>query len=135
MSWQDDSPPGGRLRYKVRRESVDTRYLWESDEATWPSRAAKPELRLMVPHPISAGRVDLALELEGAVSGPLAVEIYDLQGRLVAREQHNAGGPGTDTVRFTLGAGAQPFAPGVYFARVMDAGGNTSAPAKFVVLK
>src|SRR5262245_38389025 len=30
MSWTDTTPPVGPLRYKVRRESVDARYLWES---------------------------------------------------------------------------------------------------------
>jgi hypothetical protein len=35
MSWTDASAASGLLRYRVRRESVDKRYEWLSDEVVW----------------------------------------------------------------------------------------------------
>jgi hypothetical protein len=35
MSWTDTSAPANEIRYKIRRESVDTRYQWLSDEVVW----------------------------------------------------------------------------------------------------
>jgi hypothetical protein len=135
MSWVDDSPPRGQLRYKIRRESVDTRYRWESDEARWPTRDRRLKLQLTVSHSVALGRrIELILQLVGAVAGPLDVEIYDLQGRLVARRRSEAVATSSDSIGFALGIDYAPSAPGVYFARVTDAAGNTSAPAKFVVL-
>ena len=36
INWTDDSPPAGYLRYKVRRECLDTRYAWESAAVSVP---------------------------------------------------------------------------------------------------
>ena len=46
MSWVDDSSAGGPLRYRIRRESVDKRYEWLSDEVTWDG-ATSTELALL----------------------------------------------------------------------------------------
>jgi hypothetical protein len=35
MSWTDDLASGGPLRYRIRRESVDTRYEWLNEEVVW----------------------------------------------------------------------------------------------------
>lgn len=138
MSWTDDSPPAGQLRYKIRRESVDTRYLWESEEARWPAGQEKPRLRLALPGPIRP-QVDVApavtLELEGAASGPLEVTLYDLQGRLVLRQQPESGGTGPDTIRLDFSLAERPLTPGVYFIRVQDAAGRSSDALKIAVLK
>ncbi len=138
LSWTDDSPPAGRIRYKIRRESVDTRYLWESEEAHWPPGHEKPRLRLSLPGPIRP-QVDVApavtLELEGAASGPLEVALYDLQGRLVLRQQLESGGTGQDTIRLDFSLAEQPLSPGIYFIRVQDAAGRSSDALKIAILK
>jgi hypothetical protein len=35
MSWTDDTPAGLPLRYRIRRESVDVRYEWVSNDIPW----------------------------------------------------------------------------------------------------
>jgi len=35
VAWRDDAPAPDTLRYRVRRESVDRRYEWLSDETVW----------------------------------------------------------------------------------------------------
>lgn len=138
MSWADDSPPGGRLRYKIRRESVDTSYLWESEEARWPRAHEDQRLRLAQPDPIrrQVGVASaVALELAGAAAGPLDVALYDLQGRLVLRQRPESGGTGQDAIQLDLGLAERPLTPGIYFIRAQDATGRSSDVSKFVILK
>ncbi|MGH7730920.1 MAG: T9SS type A sorting domain-containing protein, partial [Candidatus Eiseniibacteriota bacterium] len=138
LSWADDSPPGGHLRYKIRRESVDTAYLWESEEAHWPPAHEDQRLRLAVPGPIRrqvGGASAVALELAGAAAGPLDVALYDLQGRLVLRQRPEWGGTDQDAIRIDLGLAERPLTPGIYFIRVQDTAGRSSAPLKIVILK
>ena len=136
MSWADDSPPAGILRYKVRRESLDKRYEWLSDEVSAP---------VGVPQPSPVGeRLQLArasgnpstgpvrLQVLNAPPGGLRVQIYDLRGRLLLEEHHTAGGLGQDSIVVDL-ARASP-APGLYFLRVLDAAGRASPSVKFVFL-
>lgn len=138
MSWTDDSPPGGVLRYKIRRESVDSRYLWESKEAHWPPGQARLRLRLAVPGPTrphveSASAV--ALEVEEAAGGPLDIALYDLQGRLVHRQRPESGGTGQDAIRLDLSLADRPLTPGIYFVRAQDAAGRSSDVLKIAILK
>ena len=138
MSWADDSPPAGQLRYKIRRESVDTRYLWESEEARWPPDQERPRLRLALPGPIrpQIGAASVVmLEIEGAAAGTLEVALYDLQGRLVSRQQPVSGGTGPDTIRLDFSLAERPLTPGIYFVRVQDAVGRSSDALKIVILK
>jgi hypothetical protein len=46
MSWTDTSPPAAEIRYRIRRECVDTRYQWLSDEVIWDGTTAT-ELALL----------------------------------------------------------------------------------------
>lgn len=137
MSWTDDSPPGGHLRYKIRRESVDTRYLWESEETHWPPGHEKPRLRLALPRP-TRSQVDVAsavaLDLEGAAGGSLEVALYDLQGRQVLRQRPESGGTGQDTIRLDFALSNRPLTPGIYFIRVQDAAGRSSDALKVLIL-
>jgi hypothetical protein len=132
MSWADDSPPAGVLRYKVRRESVDQRYEWVSGEASWPPKSRKPRPGLLIASPVVSGA---EVVVNGAVSGPLEVRVYDLQGRLVREQSEVAAGLGSDRFRLDLGGGSRVLASGVYFLRVRDVEGNETPAAKFVVLK
>lgn len=132
MTWSDPSPPGGVLRYRIRRESVDSRYRWESEEAWWPPPSARPlVLSRREDKNIEFGR----LELTGAEPGLLEVRLYDVQGRLVLRQPAVASGSGRDTIRLDLAAAAQPLGVGIYFATVRDGIGRTSDPVRLVVLR
>src|SRR5262249_16389892 len=86
MSWHDTSLPGN-LRYKIRRECVDTRYQWESAEAGWPRLARPIPITLRVKNPFVDG-ADIVLS--GAAAGAVDAQLYDLQGRLVLRTEATA---------------------------------------------
>jgi hypothetical protein len=132
MSWSDPSPPAGVLRYRIRRESVDARYRWESEEAVWPPKSARP---LMLTQASQSGLDSGGLELVGAEAGAVEVRVYDLQGRVVLRQSANASGSGRDTMRLDLRSGGEPLRMGIYFASVRDATGRTSDPVRLVVLR
>jgi hypothetical protein len=144
MSWSDTSPPAGLLRYKIRRESVDTRYLWESEETRWPTRTARPHLRVVASVPVrTSGSVepgrpwlgDGRLEFTDATPGPVEVRLYDLQGRVVMRERGEAGATGAGAVPFRLRAVSPPPPNGIYLAVLRDASGRMSNAVKIVVLR
>ena len=130
MSWNDTSPPAGVLRYRIRRESVDARYRWESEEAFWPPKNGRA---LKLARTSGASSIDGKLELAGAEAGAFHVTVYDIQGRVVVEQIARAGGTGTDTVRIDLGDRGLP--NGIYFASVKDASGQVSNPLKLVILR
>ncbi|MBI5710626.1 MAG: T9SS type A sorting domain-containing protein [Candidatus Eisenbacteria bacterium] len=132
MSWTDSSPPRGQLAYRIRRESVGKRYEWLSEEARWPSRCRKP-LRLEVHGGPVAEAV--SLELNDATAGPLDLQVFDLQGRLVLHRRVASSGAGSDTFRLDLRTGSFPLVAGVYFLRALDTTGRESNTAKLVVLR
>lgn len=132
MSWTDSSPPAGLLRYKIRRECVDTRYRWESRVVRTPEKSKGLTLRVPSPLPISRSG---ELHLANAVAGPLELRLYDLQGRVVCEFHSTASGSGEDTVRFDLGVAARPLGNGIYFAAIRDAAGGSSAAVKIVILR
>jgi len=132
LSWTDTSPPAGVLRYRIRRESVDTRYLWESPEARWPSGSRRPLQLALAPSPFTDGGL---VQLSGAEPGPLDVRVYDLQGRLVLRQQPIATGSGQDSIRLDFSQASRPLAAGVYFLRVRDSSGQLSGAGKLVLLR
>jgi hypothetical protein len=127
LSWTDTSPPAGVLRYKIRRESVDARYRWESEEGRWPA----PSLRPLVLSRLGAAEQPGALELSGADAGTLELRVYDVQGRLVHRRQVQATG---ERQAIQLDLAGLPGA-GVYFVTARDGSGRTAAPVKVVLLK
>ncbi len=132
MSWTDEGPPSVLLRYRVRRESVDSRYQWESEEVeSWPKSFAMP-LRLQGSDPV---RRELRAGLSGAGAGALDVRIYDIQGRLASRRQMKASGTGRDSIALDLDAGPRPLGPGVYFMKVVDSAGRVSETLRFVRLR
>lgn len=132
MSWTDGTPPMGQLAYRIRRESVDKRYEWLSEEARWPVKSRKP-LQLVS----SALHADeeVELELRGVSTESVEVQLFDLQGRQVLGEQRQAGGTGAYSFRLGLRAARGQLSAGVYFLRVVDEAGNTSNTVKLVLLK
>jgi hypothetical protein len=138
-SWIDPGPPAGALRYRIRRESVDSRYQWLSDETLWPvdgPPSPGPGGRLLLvrasPNPSSSA---MRFEVLNANAGPLDVQVYDLRGRLLLRQHPTASGIGRDALLIDAATAATPFAPGLYFLRVSDSSGKVSPTAKFVLLQ
>ena len=136
MSWIDeDHRPGTLLRdgvsYRIRRESVDTRYEHLSPLGSW--TPGHRGLRLAIRQPPAGGDL-LELELSGATGSRVELAIYDVTGRVVQRRELSLGGNGA-TQTFPLMLGAQRLPTGVYFARVRDEAGATSEGVKFVRLQ
>jgi hypothetical protein len=139
MNWTDASPPSGPLRYRIRRESVDARYRWESGEANWPldvppGPGGSDPLRLvrLSAHPFASGA---RFEILNAREGPLIMRVYDLRGRLVLHLQALAGGSGRDTIEVDLGSASPRLGAGLYLLRVVDAADRLSPSAKLVLLR
>ncbi|HET9233392.1 MAG TPA: T9SS type A sorting domain-containing protein [Candidatus Eisenbacteria bacterium] len=132
MTWNDASPPAGVLRYRIRRESVDARYRWESEEAFWPPKAGRA---LTLARPAGSAPQAGELELAGAEAGALEIRVFDIQGRVVASHEAKAGGSGRDTIRLDFGARGSSLPNGIYFATVKDASGRTTNPIKVVILR
>jgi hypothetical protein len=132
LTWTDTLPPEGPLRYTIRRECVDRRYEWLSDEAVWaaPNRGAlhfSP-----VPSPFQDG---MSIELVGARAGELELSFYDLHGRRVFERRSQASGTGQDTIRLDFRNTASALPAGVYFLRAHDAAGQVSGVAKLVLIR
>jgi hypothetical protein len=146
MSWNDPDPPAAPTSYKIRRECVDTRYVWESPAVTVgpgsrppiylgpPTGApSDPDSEPATPEDRQWGRVRLSLG--AAAPGPVVVRVYDLQGRLILEQRVTA--QGTDRVAIALDfrQARQPLPSGVYFARASDEAGNSSATVRVVLLR
>lgn len=134
MSWHDGGAPQGTLlRYRIRRESMDRRYEWHSEEAVWWPRGATLGLGLRGPLPTFTTGVEVAVT--GAEGGALEIHVYDLQGRLVLKQSEATSGSGSDTFRLDFGSAQSHMGSGVYFARAADATGRVSQAVKLVVLR
>lgn len=130
MSVVDSTAPAGRsLRYRVQRECRDTRYLWRSAEASWTGRASHVSLAVRSHAPSDD---DARILLLGADAGPVTLELYDAQGRLVTRTQVRAAGSGQDEVVFDLRAVR---APGLYLLRARTKTRGDSQALKLVVVR
>jgi len=132
LSWVDDSPPGGLLRYRIRRDCVDKRYEWLSDEVSWPPQSRKPREVRLVARGVGLGT---ELELDGVAPGTFEAGVYDVQGRLVLRQTGVAETDAPRTFRVDLDARARGLPAGIYFIRVRDALGRESNAVKTVLLK
>lgn len=134
MSWTDSAPPAGVLRYRIRRESVDTRYRWDSRIVRTPELIRT--FTAQGASPVAAGG-ELLLQVSNAAAGPLELRLFDVRGRVVLEQQGVASGMGEETVRFGLSRAGhgEPLASGVFFAIVRDASGATSQAVKLVILK
>ena len=148
MSWTDAPPTANLLAYKIRRECVDTRYVWESAAVTL-GAAARPPIYLGPPISLpgdlsgdtgQAGLPEhrrwnrLQLSLNGAQAGPLAARVYDLQGREVLQRSCTARG-GQEPFELDLAEARRTLPAGIYFLRVSDATGRASNAVRFVILK
>jgi hypothetical protein len=67
MVYTDAAPPKAMLRYRIRRESVDTRYEWLSDEVTW-NGATSTQLALLS---AEATPEQVTLRWQGPAAGSL----------------------------------------------------------------
>ena len=59
------------------------------------------------------------------------VRLYDVQGRVALRQRSYASGSGRYSIRIDFEA-SSTFTAGIYFARVIDAGGRVSSAVKVV---
>ncbi len=128
----DDSTahPGRTWRYRIRRESVDIRYRWESEVSKHWRPDTRAPIGLTLTNPTGGTR--LAFRLTGA-AGLLWARLYDLQGRVVLAERLGASGTGEDSFTLDLGAsGARR--PGIYFLRVTDGTRRTTRTARVAVI-
>jgi hypothetical protein len=132
MSWVDAWPVHGHVRYRLRRDCVDKRYEWLSEEAPWPVKSRKPLLSLL-PRPLESSEVPF--EVEWAAAGPMQIELYDIQGRRVLTRTEPGTGLATVSSALDLTQLERRCTSGIYFLRVTDAAGERSEAAKVVVLR
>ena len=132
LSWSDTSPAKGHVRYTIRRECLDRRFEWLSEEGRWPAKSRKPLLSLL-PRPLDSSAVPC--KVEQAAAGLLQIELYDIQGRRLLRRTEP--GPGLDMVSTSLDLTQleRRLTSGIYFLRVTDAAGQQSEATKVVVLR
>ena len=134
MTYVDATPAtSSRLRYAIRRESVDQRYEWTGGSTLWWAEGRALTVRFPGGNPVMGGMVELAIA--GAVQGGMDVRMYDLAGREVWQTQRTAGGTGEDTLTLRLSDAPTLLRPGLYLVRVTDDSGVSSAAAKVVVLR
>ncbi len=122
--------PGVTWRYRIRRESVDTRYVWRSEESSHWRPDVDQRLGLTLAT-VSGAR--LSFQLAGG-SGALTARLYDLQGRVVVERRFDASGTGDDAVTLDLDDGPARHS-GIYFLRVTDATGRTTRTARVAVVR
>jgi hypothetical protein len=132
MSWRDLAPQGTQVRYKIRRECLDTRYQWESEAAAWPTLSRVPVL-LGPPTPIIFEE-RLTLGVTEVEPGPLVLRLYDVQGRVVL-EQREQADTGTLTLALDLKGSLRALTSGIYFAQVRDAASRLSNAVRLVILR
>jgi len=132
MSWTDTDAERGRVRYRIRRECLDLRYEWWSEEGRWPEHSRMP-LSVLLTKWLWQSAV--AFEVEGAVAGPLEITLYDVAGRRVLRRSESVNETGRLSYRLDLGEADPPVGSGVYFLSVRDASGEQAEAAKIVVLR
>jgi hypothetical protein len=116
--------PGVTWRYRIKRESVDSRFVWRSAE----TRLWRPDVRKSLGLRLAAlSGAQLSFNVTGA-SGALTTRLYDLQGRVAVERSWNASGTGDDVLTLDLGETrpairaftfcASPMQPGAAHARL-----------------
>jgi hypothetical protein len=122
--------PGVTWRYRIKRESVDSRYVWRSAE----TRHWRPDVRKSLGLRLAAlSGAHLSFNVTGA-SGALTTRLYDLQGRVAFERNWNASGTGDDAVTLDLGESAARHS-GIYFLRVTDTTGRTTRTARVAIVR
>lgn len=133
LSFADSTAPGDAvLRYRIRRESKDVRYRWNSAEAEWLPRGVQLGVVLRSRNPVESS-VDL--EIFGASAGDMRAELYDLQGRLVTLVRATARGTGRDALHFDLAQASTLLHSGVYVLRLRSSDGRLSRGVKLAVIR
>jgi hypothetical protein len=137
LSWLDESPPApgsNPVRYRIRRESVDARFAWESAATSWGTASvpvAGPSARQLR---LSAGRNPIGarttIDLLGADPGPVDILVYDVGGRLVSETRASAESDEVRSIPLDLGRQSH----GIYLVIARDARGRTSPGLKLVRL-
>ena len=139
MAWTDSTFLLNRPRYRIRRECLDTRYVWVSPDARWPDENPGPT-------PIPNGPLRLVrasanptegqarFEIVGARAGPLRLQVFDTGGRMICSRELLAGGTGQDSAELDLSS-PPTAAMGVYFVRAIDSTGATSALARIALIR
>ena len=131
LTWTDPEPVPGPAIYKVRRESVDRRYQWDSAEVPWTEDSAGPAIRLRSRLPLSGDHVEFSIT--GGAVGPMVARLHDVQGRTLLAQQRDFVGAGNERVFLNLtGIGLRS---GVFFLRITDARGRTSNAEKLVIVR
>ena len=126
------APVGSRLRYRIRRESRDIRYLWESESSDeWLPRTRLLSLRLRSGNPLSGA---LEAEVNGAGAGEIELRVLDLQGRTVLLRRQAATGTGRDQLRLSTSETAR-LRPGLFLLRVRSSSGAESRSVKIALLR
>lgn len=123
LAWLDrDVTPGARLGYRLSWSEAGS--VRRSAE-TWVDVPRDAPLALAVhgaqPHPARGAPV---LVFTLPVGDEATVELFDVSGRRVVERRLNAPAPGRHTVRL---AGERSLAPGLYLARVAQAGRSVTA--------
>lgn len=133
LSFVDTTAPmDRRLRYRIRRESRDTRYLWVSEPSEeWFPRTRQLGLRLSSSNPVEGS---LQAELTGAPAGEVEVRLLDLQGRTAYVTRLTTSGTGRDALSLSF-SDSKRLRPGVYLLRVRAKGGTEAKPLKLAILK
>lgn len=122
--------PGRTWRYRIRRESLDTRYQWTSEVAVYWQTDTRTPIGLTLANPVGA---QLTFRLTGA-TGTLWARMYDLQGRVVLQKPLRTGGTGDDAFTLDL-AGTGAGRAGIFFLRITDSTGRTTPTARVAVVR
>lgn len=131
LTFDDSSAgPGVTWRYRIRRESVDTRYGWTSAATTHLRADTRRPIGIRLTNPTGAA---LSFQLTGG-AGPVVARLYDLQGRVVLEQRLQSSGTGEDAFTLDLAAGGASRS-GIYFLRVSDSTGRTTRAARVAVVR
>lgn len=122
--------PGVMWRYRIRRESVDTRYGWTSPIASHQRADTRRPIGIRLTNPTAAA---LSFQLTGG-AGPVVARLYDLQGRVVLEQRLASSGTGDDAYTLDLGASGAGRS-GIYFLRVSDSTGRTTRAVRVAVVR
>ncbi|HET7249603.1 MAG TPA: T9SS type A sorting domain-containing protein [Gemmatimonadales bacterium] len=131
VSFLDNSPIPGVARYRVVRESVDSRYRWYSPAGQFPARSRKSFALEVSPQPFLQNS---ALTVHSGTPGTMRLTLYDVQGRIV--QQRSVELSGADTESLPLGDLIPGrLVTGMYFVIGTDASGARSEPGRIVVIR
>ena len=121
LVWTDSTAqPGGRYRYRIRRDCVDVRYEAFSPTAAWST--SQPSI-LLLAHGANPAVDEFSIEIVGAAAGPATVRVYDVRGRAVLSLAYESSGLQSRSLSLAVPASSRP---GIYFVQVVDALGRRS---------